>query len=194
MYALSDYVNGILCQHIMDRSFTDNRMSQTPKPKRNTEATDESVRSWRPKTETDDLVGREIVRFFHTTGRRPRILLGRSREDDRRGRVNEIAHRLSQYGFDVDISPARAAPGQLARMAMENDVHIACLLFNGEPAQEFSQVLKELSRDDILVIVCADDLTSGGKEGGPTGGGFDPGDAEGVLQLLKEVVSTCPEI
>lgn len=155
------------------------------------------ARTGRRQTGTDDRIEQEINRFFRTRGRRPRIMLGRSSRGDQRRRVNQVAARFSRYGFDVDISPAQAAPEQLAQMAMENDVHIVCLLFDGTSARRFSNALMDLACDDIAVVVCAHHtLKRCGKDPqAPTAADrINPDDADDVLQLLKEVMTTCPKI
>src|SRR5690606_34396878 len=57
-------------------------------------------------------------------GRRPRILVAKVGQDghDRGARV--IATAFADLGFDVDVGPLFQTPEEVARQAIENDVHI----------------------------------------------------------------------
>jgi len=63
-------------------------------------------------------------RFLAEHGRRPRILIAKLGQDghDRGQRV--IAAGLSDVGFDVDLGPLFSTPDEVARLAVENDVHV----------------------------------------------------------------------
>ncbi len=139
-----------------------------------------------------DQIQREIDAFFQARGRRPRLLIGMPVGGNGRRRMNEAATRFARHGFDVDISPAHAAPRQLARMAMENDVHLVGLLSDGDAAIELTGALGDLSRGDIGIIVCAR-RTPEADGNGPEIPRIDPDDADDVLRLLKEVMTTCPK-
>lgn len=62
--------------------------------------------------------------FAEQEGRRPRILIAKMGQDghDRGARV--IASGYADLGFDVDIAPLFQTPKEVAKQAMENDVHI----------------------------------------------------------------------
>ena len=62
--------------------------------------------------------------FLDREGRRPRILVAKMGQDghDRGARI--IATAFADMGFDVDIGPLFQTPQEVARQAMENDVHI----------------------------------------------------------------------
>jgi methylmalonyl-CoA mutase len=64
------------------------------------------------------------VEFEREEGRRPRILVAKMGQDghDRGARV--IATALADIGFDVDIGPLFQTPAEVARFAVESDVHI----------------------------------------------------------------------
>lgn len=145
------------------------------------------------KTGETDAVQHEIDAFFQGRGRRPRILIGGLIGGDGKRRMNEAATRFSRHGFDVDISPAHAAPRQLARMAMENDVHLVGLLSDGDAALELADALGDLSRGDIGIVVCARRPSDAGGDDLKIPR-IDPDDADDVLRLLKEVMTTCPKI
>lgn len=152
-----------------------------------------ATRSRRPQAAANDAVQGEIHRFFETWGRRPRILIGRPNQDNGRRRANEAATRFARHGFDVDISPANIAPRQLARMAMENDVHLVCLLSDDDAARELAAALGDLSCEDIGIIACAPHPADAGGNGAQVSR-IDPNKGEDILKLLKKVMTTCPKL
>jgi methylmalonyl-CoA mutase len=95
--------------------------------------------------------------FAKAEGRRPRILIAKMGQDghDRGSKV--IATAFADLGFDVDIGPLFQTPREVARHAVENDVHVvgASSLAAGHKTlvPELIAELKKLGRDDILVIV-----------------------------------------
>jgi methylmalonyl-CoA mutase len=95
--------------------------------------------------------------FALAEGRRPRILVAKMGQDghDRGSKV--IATAFADLGFDVDIGPLFQTPAEVARNAIENDVHIvgASSLAGGHKTlvPELIEQLKKLGRGDILVIV-----------------------------------------
>jgi methylmalonyl-CoA mutase len=95
--------------------------------------------------------------FAKAEGRRPRLLVAKMGQDghDRGSKV--IATAFADLGFDVDIGPLFQTPREVARHAVENDVHVvgASSLAGGHKTlvPQLMDELKELGRDDILVIV-----------------------------------------
>jgi methylmalonyl-CoA mutase len=69
-------------------------------------------------------VQREVARFAREEGRRPRMLVAKLGQDghDRGARI--IATAFADIGFDVDIGPLFQTPEEVAREAVENDVHL----------------------------------------------------------------------
>ena len=63
-------------------------------------------------------------RFAEQDGRRPRILVAKMGQDghDRGSKI--IATGFADLGFDVDIGPLFLTPAEVAKQAIENDVHI----------------------------------------------------------------------
>jgi methylmalonyl-CoA mutase len=100
---------------------------------------------------------RLVVEFAEMEGRRPRILVAKMGQDghDRGSKV--IATAFADLGFDVDIGPLFQTPDEVARNAVENDVHIVGIstLAGGHKTlvPELIERLKALGRADILVIV-----------------------------------------
>ncbi len=95
-------------------------------------------------------------KFAELDGRRPRIMVAKMGQDghDRGARV--VATSFADLGFDVDISPLFQTPAEVAKQAIENDVHILGVssLAAGHKTliPQVIQALKEYGRDDIMVV------------------------------------------
>ena len=98
-----------------------------------------------------------VSEFEKAEGRRPRILVAKMGQDghDRGSKV--IATAFADVGFDVDIGPLFQTPREVARHAVESDVHVVGVssLAAGHKTlvPQLIDDLKELGRDDILVVV-----------------------------------------
>ena len=57
-------------------------------------------------------------------GRRPRLLVVKLGQDGHDRGAKVIATAFADIGFDVDIGPLFQTPDEVARQAIENDVHI----------------------------------------------------------------------
>lgn len=104
------------------------------------------------------LQAREMSRKFATeTGRRPRILVAKLGQDghDRGARV--VATGFADIGFDVDVGPLFQTPEEVARQAVENDVHVVGIssLAAGHKTlvPQVIAELKKYGRPDIFVTV-----------------------------------------
>ena len=99
----------------------------------------------------------QITAFAEKEGRRPRILVAKMGQDGHDRGQKVIATAFADLGFDVDIGPLFQTPGEAAKQAVENDVHIigASSLAAGHltlvPA--LKNELKKLGRADIMVVV-----------------------------------------
>ncbi|MSO65663.1 MAG: methylmalonyl-CoA mutase [Alphaproteobacteria bacterium] len=69
-------------------------------------------------------VQREIAGFAKREGRRPRILVAKLGQDGHDRGAKVIATAFADLGFDVDIGPLFQTPEEVARQAIENDVHV----------------------------------------------------------------------
>jgi methylmalonyl-CoA mutase len=96
-------------------------------------------------------------RFAEQEGRRPRILIAKMGQDghDRGARV--VATGYADLGFDVDLGPLFQTPSEVAKQAVENDVHILGIssLAGGHKTlvPQVIEALKTYAREDIMVIV-----------------------------------------
>jgi methylmalonyl-CoA mutase len=95
--------------------------------------------------------------FLSKHGRRPRILVAKMGQDGHDRGQKVIATAFADLGFDVDIGPLFQTPEESAKQAVENDVHIvgASSLAAGHLTlvPQLKQALRDLGRDDILVVV-----------------------------------------
>jgi methylmalonyl-CoA mutase len=135
--------------------------------------------------------------FAKSEGRRPRILVAKMGQDGHDRGAKVIATAFADLGFDVDLGPLFQTPEEVARMAVENDVHVlgVSTLAGGHMTlvPEVIQELKRLGRQDILVVVGGvippQDFEALRKAG--AAGVFGPGaripvSAQEILHLLQE--------
>ncbi|MEV6540298.1 methylmalonyl-CoA mutase [Streptomyces sp. NPDC051665] len=98
-----------------------------------------------------------VSSFEEAEGRRPRILVAKMGQDGHDRGQKVIATAFADLGFDVDVGPLFQTPGEVARQAVEADVHIVGVssLAAGHltlvPALKES--LAEEGREDIMIVV-----------------------------------------
>jgi methylmalonyl-CoA mutase len=94
--------------------------------------------------------------FALLDGRRPRIMVAKMGQDGHDRGAKVIATAFADLGFDVDIGPLFQTPEEVAKQAVENDVH--CLgissLAGGHKTliPEVITELRKYGRGDILII------------------------------------------
>ncbi|MCD0453118.1 methylmalonyl-CoA mutase [Actinocorallia sp. API 0066] len=135
--------------------------------------------------------------FAEAEGRRPRILVAKMGQDGHDRGQKVISSGFADLGFDVDVGPLFQTPEEVARQAVEADVHIVGV--NSLAAGHLTLVpalkaaLAELDRPDIMIVVGGvippqdfDELRAAGASAI-----FPPGTvlAEAALDLLKELSS-----
>ncbi|MEN3322885.1 methylmalonyl-CoA mutase [Mariniflexile soesokkakense] len=95
--------------------------------------------------------------FSKQEGRRPRIMIAKMGQDGHDRGAKIVATGYADVGFDVDIGPLFQTPQEVAKQAIENDVHILGISSQAAGHKTLvPQVIKELKkygRDDIMVIV-----------------------------------------
>ena len=95
--------------------------------------------------------------FAKMDGRRPRILIAKVGQDGHDRGAKVIATSFADIGFDVDIGPLFQTPFEVAKQAVENDVHIVGIssLAGGHKTlvPELIGELKKFKREDIIVVV-----------------------------------------
>ncbi len=95
-------------------------------------------------------------RFLELQGRRPRLLVTKMGQDGHDRGFKVVASAYADLGFDVDISPMFQTPQEVAKMAIENDVHVVGVssLVAGHKAlvPALIEELKKSGDVDIMVI------------------------------------------
>ncbi|MFM7105858.1 MAG: methylmalonyl-CoA mutase [Flavobacteriales bacterium] len=94
--------------------------------------------------------------FAALAGRRPRIMIAKMGQDGHDRGAKVIATSFADLGFDVDMGPLFQTPAEVAKQAVENDVHIIGVssLAAGHKAliPALMEELRKWRRDDILVV------------------------------------------
>ena len=103
------------------------------------------------------IAARKAADIFATKdGRRPRILVAKMGQDGHDRGAKIIATAFADLGFDVDIGPLFQTPAEVAKQAMENDVHILGVssLAAGHKTlmPEVVRELKKQGMDDVIVV------------------------------------------
>jgi methylmalonyl-CoA mutase len=95
--------------------------------------------------------------FQEKEGRRPRILVTKMGQDGHDRGIKVIATGFADLGFDVDISPMFQTPAEVARMAVENDVHVvgvsSQVAGHKTLVPQLLEALKAEGGEEILVVV-----------------------------------------
>jgi methylmalonyl-CoA mutase len=98
-----------------------------------------------------------VTRFAENDGRRPRLLVAKIGQDGHDRGQKVIATAFADLGFDVDIGPLFSTPEEVARQAVENDVHIVGVssLAAGHLTlvPELRAALEQQGRSDIMIVV-----------------------------------------
>lgn len=94
--------------------------------------------------------------FAAIAGRRPRILVAKMGQDGHDRGAKVISTGFADMGFDVDIGPLFQTPAEVAKQALENDVHILGVssLAGGHKTliPQVIEELKKAGRPDIIVV------------------------------------------
>ena len=95
--------------------------------------------------------------FSELEGRRPRILVAKMGQDGHDRGAKIIATAFADIGFDVDMGPLFQTPQEVAKQAIENDVHVVGVssLAAGHKTlvPALINALNEAGRSDIMVVV-----------------------------------------
>lgn len=103
-----------------------------------------------------DGISGDIEKFVETHGRRPRMLVCKMGQDGHDRGAKVVATAFADVGFDIDLSPMFSTPEEVARQAIENDVHAvgASSLAAGHKTlvPQLIAELKKQGAEDIVVI------------------------------------------
>lgn len=102
-------------------------------------------------------ISAEIDAFSEQFGRRPRVLICKMGQDGHDRGAKVVATAFADVGFDVDLSPMFSTPEEVARQAIENDVHAVGVssLAAGHKTlvPELIAQLKKQGANEIVVFV-----------------------------------------
>jgi len=95
--------------------------------------------------------------FAKKEGSRPKIMIAKMGQDGHDRGAKVVATGYTDLGFDVDIGPLFQTPAEVAKQAVENDVHVLGIssLAAGHKTlvPQVIEELKKYGREDIRVIV-----------------------------------------
>ncbi|WP_432014620.1 methylmalonyl-CoA mutase [Streptomyces cucumeris] len=98
-----------------------------------------------------------VERFEEAEGRRPRILVAKMGQDGHDRGQKVIATAFADLGFDVDVGPLFQTPEEVARQAVEADVHIVGVSSLAAGHLTLVPALREqlalAGREDITIVV-----------------------------------------
>jgi methylmalonyl-CoA mutase len=101
-------------------------------------------------------ISKDIDAFVAEHGRRPRMLVCKMGQDGHDRGAKVVATAFADVGFDIDLSPMFSTPEEVARQAIENDVHVvgASSLAAGHKTlvPQLVQELQKQGANDIVVI------------------------------------------
>ena len=101
-------------------------------------------------------IQRDVESFAKDEGRRPRMLVVKMGQDGHDRGAKVIATAFADIGFDVDVGPLFQTPAEVARDAVENDVHVVGVSSQAAGHKtlvpELIAELKKQGAEDIMVI------------------------------------------
>jgi methylmalonyl-CoA mutase len=103
-----------------------------------------------------DEVRREVEAFEAEHGRRPRILVAKMGQDGHDRGAKVVGTAFADLGFDVDFGPLFETPAEVARAAIDSDVHVVGVSSQAAGHKTLvPQLIDELAKagaNDILVV------------------------------------------
>ncbi len=98
----------------------------------------------------------DVEAFAQEEGRRPRILVAKMGQDGHDRGAKVIATAFADLGFDVDIGPLFQTPEEVAKDAIDADVHVVGVSSQAAGHKtlvpQLIAALKQQGADDILVV------------------------------------------
>lgn len=98
----------------------------------------------------------DIEGFIEQHGRRPRMLVAKMGQDGHDRGAKVIATAFADVGFDIDLSPMFSTPAEVAKQAVENDVHVVGCSSQAAGHKtlvpELIEEIKKLDAQDIIVV------------------------------------------
>ncbi len=97
-----------------------------------------------------------VEKFAQKVGRRPRMLVAKMGQDGHDRGAKVISTSFADMGFDVDVAPLFQTPNEVAKQAIENDVHIIGVSSQAAGHKtlipELVDILKKEKAEDILIV------------------------------------------
>ncbi len=100
-------------------------------------------------------IRQQITDFMAQQGRRPRVLVAGDAASLEVSESKRLASALADTGFDVDLAPNDPNPLEIARQAIENDVH--AVVTYADTAALRSELASQGVED--IVVVAATELS-----------------------------------
>jgi methylmalonyl-CoA mutase len=101
-------------------------------------------------------IKQHIEEFAQKQGRRPRMLVCKMGQDGHDRGAKVIATAFADVGFDIDLSPMFSTPEEVAKQAIENDVHVVGVSSQAAGHKTLIpaliQALKDQGAEDIIVV------------------------------------------
>ena len=101
-------------------------------------------------------ISSDIEGFVEKHGRRPRMLVCKMGQDGHDRGAKVIATAFADVGFDIDLSPMFSTPEEVAKQAVENDVHVVGVSSQAAGHKtlvpQLIEELKKVGADDIIVV------------------------------------------
>ncbi|MBD2859230.1 methylmalonyl-CoA mutase [Spongiibacter sp. KMU-158] len=101
-------------------------------------------------------ISADIDGFVEKHGRRPRMLVCKMGQDGHDRGAKVIATAFADVGFDIDLSPMFSTPEEVAKQAVENDVHVVGVSSQAAGHKtlvpQLIEELKKAGADDIIVV------------------------------------------
>lgn len=110
------------------------------------------------ETDTDwQQMRQDIEAFENQHGRRPRMLVAKMGQDGHDRGAKVIATAFADVGFDIDLSPLFSTPDEVAKQAVENDVHVIGVSSQAAGHKtlvpDLIAALKKQDAEDVIVVV-----------------------------------------
>jgi len=98
----------------------------------------------------------EVARFAAEAGRQPRMLMAKMGQDGHDRGAKVVGTAFADIGFDVDFGPLFETPEEVAKAAVENDVHVVGVSSQAAGHKtlvpQLIEALKAAGAGDIVVV------------------------------------------
>jgi methylmalonyl-CoA mutase len=102
-------------------------------------------------------IRRDVEAFSEREGRRPRMLVAKMGQDGHDRGAKVVGTAFADLGFDVDFGPLFDTPAEVAKAAVENDVHVVGVSSQAAGHKtlvpQLVEELKAAGAEDIVVVV-----------------------------------------